>query len=114
MSVEIEVKVDNTKIYVEELAWGIRKALEAVGFDVASIAAQNAPKDTGRLAASIGQALDSATSVVIGTNVEYAKYQEMGTSKGYPGANGGRGYLRPAVQDNKQRIQQIFTAVLKG
>jgi phage gpG-like protein len=51
--------------------------------------------------------------VYIGTNVSYAGYQELGVhSTGYKGANGGRGYLRPAVTDNKRRIEDIFRAEL--
>lgn len=113
MSVEIEVKVDNTRIYVEELQIGIRRALEAVGIHIEGIATKMAPYDTGWLSEHITHAMDSPTSVIIGTNVPYGIYQEVGTSR-YPGANGGRGYLRPAVEDNKGKIQQMFTAALKG
>ena len=116
MSDSIEIKMDNTKIVVDALNTAILKALEAVGIDVQKIAYENAPKDTGRLSESISHAVNNdEKAVYIGSNVSYAGYQELGVhSTGYPGANGGRGYLRPAVTDNKQRIHDIFYAALKG
>lgn len=93
----------------EELAEKIEAWLEAVGEDAASTAAEVAPVDTGRLKNSItcaspiyqsdpnkygGKAAEITDfiplgkpeegSVYIGTNVEYAEYNEMGTSKGVP------------------------------
>lgn len=60
--------------------------LEAIGLDAASTAADRAPVDTGRLKNSISYAVvDSEKAVYIGTNVEYAPYQEFGTSRGVPG-----------------------------
>ena len=116
MSEEIEVLVDNTAVYASMLEERILVALEAVGIDVEKIAKANAPYDTGRLEGSITHAIDNGEKAVyIGTNVSYAGYQELGVhSTGYAGANGGRGYLRPAVNDNKQRIHDIFYAALKG
>jgi len=54
------------------------------------------PVDTGRLRSSITWRADSdaqGISVVIGTNVEYAVYVEVGTS-----TQAARPYLRPALQ----------------
>lgn len=116
MSDTVEVKVDNTKVFASQMNTAILRALEAVGIDIEKIAKDNAPYDTGRLEGSIAHAVSNdEKAVYIGTNVEYAPYQELGVhSTGYPGANGGRGYLRPAVNDNKKRIQDIFSAALKG
>jgi len=116
MSDEIEVRVDNTKVFASAMNTAILRALEAVGIDIQKIASDNAPYDTGRLSGSISHVVSSdEKAVYIGTNVSYAGYQELGVhSTGYAGANGGRGYLRPAVNDNKQRIHDIFYAALKG
>ena len=116
MSDNVEVRVDNTKVFASQLDTAVLRALEAVGIDIEKIAKDNAPYDTGRLEGSITHAVsDGEKAVYIGTNVSYAGYQELGVhSTGYPGANGGRGYLRPAVNDNKQRIHDIFYAALKG
>lgn len=116
MSDSIEIKMDNTKIAVDALNTAILRALEAVGIDIKKIASENAPYDTGRLSGSISHAVNNGEKAVyIGTNVEYAPYQELGVhSTGYKGANGGRGYLRPAVTDNRQRIEDIFRAALNS
>lgn len=116
MSNEIEVRVDNTKVFASAMDTAILRALEAVGIDIQKIAYENAPKDTGRLSQSISHVVNNGEKAVyIGSNVSYAGYQELGVhSTGYKGANGGRGYLRPAVTDNKQRIHDIFYNALKG
>lgn len=60
--------------------------LEAIGEDAAQTAANFAPVDTGRLKNSISSAVDTEEQVAyIGTNVEYAPYQEFGTSNGVEG-----------------------------
>ena len=116
MSDKIEVRVDNTKVFASAMNTAILRALEAVGIDIQKIASDNAPYDTGRLSGSISHVVDNdEKAVYIGSNVSYAGYQELGVhSTGYKGANDGRGYLRPAVTDNKQRIQDIFYNALKG
>lgn len=71
----------------------------------------NSPVDTGRLRASIGTKLDSASMPTwgeVGTNVEYARPVEYGTGQysDAPDSKGGRGgmrprrYLRNAVRDS--------------
>lgn len=108
------IKTDNTKIYASALNAAILRALEAVGLDTERTAKENAPYDTGRLEASITHVINNAEKAAyIGSNVEYALYQELGTSR-MKAANGGRGYLRPAVNDNRDRIKAIFLAALRG
>lgn len=82
-SVRIESNVEEVEEALTEkaLAW-----LEAVGLDAEGVAAGKAPVDTGRLKDSISHAvIESEKAVYIGTNVEYAPYQEYGTSTGIPG-----------------------------
>lgn len=103
---------NNVKAIAESINGAVLRALEAVGLDVQRTASDQAPVDTGRLAASITHVLDpSRPSVHIGTNVEYAEAQEFGTSN-HEAANGGRGFLRVAATDNRARIQAIFSAEL--
>ena len=60
--------------------------LTAIGEDAASTAASVAPVDTGRLKNSITSAVSTEEQAAyIGTNVEYAPYQEFGTSRGIEG-----------------------------
>lgn len=45
--------------------------------------------------------------VTVGTNVEYAPYQEYGTSK-MNAANDGRGFLRPAYEEHLNEYEQVL------
>lgn len=70
----------------EEAKQKILDWLQAIGEDAAATAAEFAPVDTGRLKNSIDSTVvESEQTVYIGTNVEYAPYQEFGTSKGVTG-----------------------------
>ena len=63
------------------------------------------PVDTGRLRASITPqvvARDKVVRGIVGSNVEYAPYQEAR-----------KGYLRRALVDNAQRIYQIFKDIIE-
>jgi HK97 gp10 family phage protein len=88
-----------------------------------------APVDTGRLAGSITWATDKKRSAVeppatgrdavdspkdewtlhVGTAVEYAPYMEYGTKR-----TGAQPYLRPALDDNRKRAQDIYAKALQG
>ena len=47
--------------------------------------------------------------VVIGTNVQYAVYQELGTSKMSP-----QPFLRPAIEGNMDTFKNVLETLLKG
>ena len=59
---------------------GKRNALTAIGATAETYAKKATPVDTGRLRNSISHAVDGE-AVYIGTNVEYAPYVELGTSR---------------------------------
>lgn len=82
-----EVKLESHSAEViEEMKMKLHNWLEAIGLDAAGTAAKQAPVDTGRLKNSISyEVVDAEEAVYIGTNVEYAPYQEFGTSKGVKG-----------------------------
>jgi hypothetical protein len=105
---------DHTPEFLALLKKRITLALDVVGQDVEDIASDNAPVDTGRLAGSITHIVnDGESAVYVGSNVEYAAYQELGTSV-MTAANNGRGYLRPAIVDNKDREAALFVKAIKG
>lgn len=107
---DVTISNDNREEWANEFRQRIITALVAVGEDGTDIAAENAPFDTGRLSSSISYALtDDDKSVIIGTNVEYGPYQELGTSmyKGHP-------YLVPMLNDNKDRFRAMIEKILEG
>ena len=74
-----------------ELASKKRVALEEIGLLAERYAKTACPVDTGRLRNSITHEADEE-SVSIGTNVEYGKYVELGSSRRRP-----HPYLKPAA-----------------
>ena len=71
---------DNSKEVLSALEKGKRNALTAIGATAETYAKQETPVDTGRLRNSISHAVDGEAAY-IGTNVEYAPYVELGTSR---------------------------------
>lgn len=75
-----------------------------------------APVRTGNLRRSIhpelGEYSSERVTVWVGTDVEYAPYVEMGTSK-----QAAQPYLRPALNENRQDIidsvEKIFQEILR-
>lgn len=99
---------DNSKEFIEELLSRVPVALEACGLQGEGYAKMLCPVDTGNLRNSITHDTDDKTAY-IGTNVYYAPYVEMGTSKTDP-----QPFLQPAVQDHESEYQAIFQQYLKG
>lgn len=93
---------------ISEAKSSIEKALERIGLRAERNAKSYCPVDTGRLRNSISHATDD-TRAVIGTNVEYAPYVELGTSKRSPHA-----YLKPAVALHVDEYKRIVKSELKG
>jgi HK97 gp10 family phage protein len=75
----------------------LAKVLARAGVRVETKAKQRCPVDTGRLRSSISSQLDiseGVPAVVIGTDVEYAIYVELGTSR-----MAARPFLRSSVTE---------------
>lgn len=84
----------------------LTRNLTTACFLVEADAKRNAPVDTGRLRSSIAHRLEKLKNVlrgIVGTRVEYASYQEFGTSKmaAHP-------FLFPALEANKKRIKELL------
>ena len=71
---------DNSKQILSALEKGIKNGLEAIGLTAETYAKKATPVDTGRLRNSISHSVDGE-SAYIGSNVEYAPYVELGTSR---------------------------------
>lgn len=103
MSVRIE---DHTEEVKQKIEKALEKGLEACGIQAESYAKGLSPVDTGRLRNSISHTVDGDTAY-IGSNVEYAPYQELGTSK-----MKAQPYLKPAVQNHLSEYQSILEDAL--
>jgi HK97 gp10 family phage protein len=87
----------------------ILSGLEACAMVAETYAKKDAPVDTGRLRNSIAHIVEKSESVAyIGTNVEYAPYQEFGTSK-----ISAKHFLRNAAQNHTQEYKSILENALK-
>lgn len=107
--------LDNNRSLIQQASdEAINKALTIIGLQVENYAKANAPVDTGALRNSItSQVLDGNKAVEIGSNIEYAPYQELGTSK-TEACNGGRGFLRPAIEDHTAEFEGIILNELQN
>lgn len=126
---------DNTTQLIAEFERATLAALNAVGLQAIKHAVEKCPYDTGLLRNSLTYALDgeapkkttykadkgnergsytgsvpkenTGRAVIIGTNVEYAIYQEYGTSK-----TQAQPYLRPAAANYTEEYKAIIKSYL--
>lgn len=88
----------------------IEAALTAIGMVAETHAKEECPVDTGRLRNSISHDTDlAANAAIIGSNVEYAAYVELGTSR-----MRARPYLRPACENHTDEYKSLVEAALKS
>lgn len=110
---DITIREDNTDKVIKGINRAVSAALEKIGLKAETYAKQNITKqgavDTGNLRNSITHAT-TKDAVYIGTNVEYAPYVELGTSRGMKP----RPYLKPAAQDHADEYRRIFKSELEG
>lgn len=71
---------DNSQQILSAMEKGIKNGLEAIGLTAETYAKKETPVCTGRLRNSISHTVDGEAAY-IGTNVEYAPYVELGTSR---------------------------------
>ena len=90
------------------------RALEIIGGKAESYAKKLCPVDTGRLRNSITHARFDPNTEVVGTNVEYAPYVELGhrTSSGKHVA--GKAFLRPAAENHTGEYKAILQNEMKN
>lgn len=106
--VTIEVKIDNTNTVLENLADVKVRALMKCGAIVENYAKQDAPVDTGRLRNSIHHEMEDGDTVDIGTDVEHAIFQELGTSRGVTEKRYLTNGVRNHISEYKQIIEEEF------
>ena len=108
MGMKIEVKEDNSREILSEMEMATLRALVKVGMAAEANAKEICPVDTGRLRNSIASTVRD-DSAYIGTNVEYAKYVELGTSR-----MDAQPYLKPAVVNHVSQYRAIVESVMRG
>lgn len=102
--------LDNSDEVKKAFDAAIPPALEAVGLTAEGYAKLLCPVDTGRLRNSISHVVDeSEKAVYIGTNVEYAPYVEMGTSK-----TKAQPFLKPAATNHTDEYRRIIESYFKS
>ena len=122
MNVVVESHLGEFK---EALETQIEQALIAIGLTAETYAKDGCPVDTGRLRNSITHENDSRT-VVIGTNVEYGKWVELGhhqqVGQYVPKLEKrlvrdfipGKPFLGPAASEHSEEYRQIVENALKS
>lgn len=106
----VEVRADNREAIANAIDRALVAALEEIGLAAEGYAKRACPVDTGRLRNSITHIVDEGGKcVVIGTNVEYAPYVELGTRHQKP-----QPYLKPAAEDHESTYRSIFRKHLGG
>lgn len=101
---------DNSKEVSDNIKAALKRGLEKCGLTAERFAKKLAPYDTGNLRNSITHEVDDGEpAVYIGTNVEYAPYQELGTI--HMTANQ---FLKPAVADHANEYRKIIENELKN
>lgn len=100
-------------------------ALEKMGGTAETYAKKACPVDTGRLKGSITHQKDGDDTMLVGTNVEYAPYVELGHDQEvgrYVPALGkrlvashvdGKPFIRPAIENHVSEYQKIVENELR-
>lgn len=100
---------DNSKLFINAKDAAVERALEAIGLQAEGYAKMICPVDTGRLRNSITHQKEEKETEVIGTNVEYAPYVELGTYR-----QRAQPYLKPAAENHVEEYIEIIKKSLKG
>lgn len=104
----LEVVADHTDEVIEALGVAMGRALEAVGIEAESDAANLCPVDTGRLRNSITHTIDAdEKAAIVGTSVEYALF--VHENRKHP-----QRFLTDAVTQNADKYRKILEASMKN
>ena len=106
----IEIQQDNTDAVEDAITEGIMVGLEKIGLLAEGYAKAKCPRESGRLSNSITHVLKGGASpaVYIGTNVEYGKYVEEGTSK-----QKAQPFLEPAATGHTSEYKAIMLDAIR-
>lgn len=105
----VEIRENNTEAWLSALNQALSRGLEEVGLVAEGHAKAACPVDTGRLRNSITHARLDDHHEAIGTNVEYGRYVELGTSRA-----DAQPFLAPAASGHSSEYRAIMRAALGG
>lgn len=94
---------------LQALEQKISAGLEVIGGKAESYAKEICPVDTGRLRNSITHAQAGKDTEVIGTNMEYGPYVELGTHK-----QAAQPFLRPAAEGHGSEYKAIMQQMINS
>lgn len=104
---------DNTKEVLEALKFAKKRGLEAIGESAESYAKEELYEghgvDTGNLRNRISNSVLNDDSVIIGTNVKYAPYVELG-HRGFPGYH----FLQKAATEHKEEYKSLLEQSMRN
>ena len=109
----IKIVQDNSHLVAQMIPKAIARALEEVGIlaegHVIGYMTERFIVDTGRLRNSITHAIQQDNTVIVGTNVSYAKYVHNGTSKVT-----GRPFLTAPISQHLDEYREMIREALKN
>ena len=112
VSATFEIAVDNTDEIKRIAKENMQTALELIAQQAETNAVYEitvlGAVDTGNLRRNIEHGVDDDTAYV-GTNVEYGKYVEYGTSRMPP-----RPFLKQAVQNHQDEYKKLLETAIRG
>ena len=95
---------DDTDEVLKGLSDAVERSLTRIGLAAEGYAKKECPVDTGNLRTSITNEVQSSEKAVyIGTNVEYAAYVELGTTR-----TKAKPYLKPAAAEHSAVYKRII------
>lgn len=120
MSENVSITADNRALFKAALKQQVENGLDMIGAEVEARAKAKCPVGTsqstgkpnykgGTLRNSITHQKSGDMEVQVGTNVEYGKYVEVGTSK-----MRAQPYLKPAATDNTGVLKSLMDSALRG
>lgn len=100
---EIAKRLDLSKFLKGRSDDDVDDFVARAAFEVEREAKHRCPVDTGRLRASLGAAPVRRKTWKVAAGTDYAAHVEYGTKHA-----GGQPYLRPAVQEVRQRLETLW------
>jgi len=106
MSIVVEIKFNRFPTLGADMRRVVSEVVRKTAFDVEAGTKQRAPVDTGLLRNSYNMQMESELTVVVGTDVEYAVFQEFGTHK-----MAAQPHLTPAAEAERQPFIAALTQI---